>query len=165
MGARMGRGAVRHVSVRVPWHDNGWNGRVCLDARANSACLAIKRNAANRDDAFEAANAGKCFSELEMVPPCLAERGAFLSPRELPLTSRLDYSKYSEHHTHILPGVVPVPAYGGTLTPFRWMLRESAWEIAEEHGLDVEESREPQEGQAPTLIVKTPWVMLRGVGR
>lgn len=154
----MGRGAVRHVSVRAPWHDNGWNGRVCLDARANSACLAIKRNAANRDDAFEAANAGKCFSELSSIPPCLAERGAFLSPRELPLTSTLDYSKYSPDHTHILPQVVPIPAYGGTLTPFRWMLRESAWEIAEEHGLDAEEMREPQEGQAPNLIVKTPWV-------
>ena len=155
----MGRGAARHVSARVPWHDNGWNGRVCLDARANAPCLAIRRNAENRDDAYEAANGGKCFSDLDAPPPCLAERGAFLAQRELKLKSQLDYSKYSEHHRHILPAILRVPAYGGTLTPFRWMLREYAWDIAEEHGLnDASQDREPQEGRAPKLIVDTPWV-------
>ena len=24
---------LRHVSVRVPWHDNGWNGSVCKDPK------------------------------------------------------------------------------------------------------------------------------------
>ena len=22
---------IRHISIRVPWHDNGWNGSVCND--------------------------------------------------------------------------------------------------------------------------------------
>lgn len=154
----MGRGAARHVSARVPWHDNGWNGRVCLDPRSNSPCLAVRRNAQNRDDAYEAAHCGKSFDELSPAPPCLAERGAFLSPVQLNLRTQLDYSRYSPDHTHILPSIVPVPAFGGTLTPFRWMLREFAWGIADEQGLDVSPEREPQKGRDPDLIVNTPWV-------
>lgn len=156
----MGSAALRHVSVRVPWHDNGWNGRVCLDPKGNSACLAIRRNAANRDDEFEQANKEQCFSEfeLERVPPCLAERGAFLASKPLLLRSILDYSKYSKHHEHILPVTIPIPAFGGTLTPFRWMLRDSAFEIAAERDIEASMAREPKEGEAPDLIVKTPWV-------
>ena len=70
----------------------------------------------------------------------------------------IDYSNYSEEHKHILPAAVHIPAYGGVLTPFRWMLREHAWQIAEDLGLEAEAAREPQEGKAPKLIVDTPWV-------
>ena len=65
---------------------------------------------------------------------------------------------YSVKHKHILPAAVHIPAYGGVLTPFRWMLREHAWQIAEDLGLEAEAAREPQEGKAPKLIVDTPWV-------
>ena len=41
---------LRHVSIRVPWHDTGWDGRVCKDPRLNGACLKLKRIAENRDD-------------------------------------------------------------------------------------------------------------------
>ena len=30
---------IRHLSVRVPWHDSGWNGTVCVDPKNNVACL------------------------------------------------------------------------------------------------------------------------------
>lgn len=154
----MSQAAIRHVSVRVPWHDSKWNGRVCKDPKGNSACLAVRRTAQNRDDEFETQSAGAAFAELEQMPPCLAERGTFLSPQPFIHRSRLDYSKYSKEHEHILPTPVHVPAYGGVLTPFKWMLREHAWQLSEDLGLDVEESREPQEGKAPQLIVDTPWV-------
>lgn len=144
--------------MRVPWHDSGWTGRVCNDVRANSACLALKRTAEGRDDAYETACAGEAFDELDRLPPCLAERGAFLSPFGLPLRTELDYSRYSDAHRHILPQTVQVPAYGGVLTPYRWMLREHAWPLAEAHGIDAEEAREPKEGEAPDLIVHTAWV-------
>ncbi|WP_417674820.1 ATP-dependent DNA helicase [Pseudodonghicola sp.] len=154
----MSQAAIRHVSVRVPWHDSKWNGRVCKDPKGNSACLAVRRTAQNRDDEFETQSAGAAFAELEQMPPCLAERGTFLSPQPFIHRSRLDYSNYSKEHEHILPTPVHVPAYGGVLTPFKWMLREHAWQLSEDLGLDVEESREPQEGKAPQLIVDTPWV-------
>ncbi len=154
----MGRGAVRHVSVRVPWHDNDWNGRVCMDARANAACLALRRTAEFRNDGYEVAHAGVRFDQIDAPPPCLGERGTFLSPFPLSLRTQLDYSRYSNHHRHILPQMIHVPAFGGVLTPYRWMLREHAWSLAEAFGLEVSEGQEPRAGEAPDLIVNTAWV-------
>lgn len=157
----MGKAALRHLSVRVPWHDSGWNGHVCSDPRSNAACLAVRRNAQNRDDEYEQSEGirGEEFSKLPKMPPCLAERGAFLSPRPLLLQSVLPYSTYSTAtHGHIRPATVHVPAFGATFTPFRWMLREFAWNIAAERNLDATASAEPQEGRDPDLIVNTPWV-------
>jgi hypothetical protein len=50
---------LRHISIRVPWHDTGWDGRVCAALRLNGACLKLKRIAENRDDAAEESVAGK----------------------------------------------------------------------------------------------------------
>lgn len=154
----MGLGAIKHVSVRVPWHDNGWNGRVCLDPKGNSACLALRRTALNRDDDYEACNADKCFSGLEDKPPCLAERGAFLSPQPQLYSSVLDYSRSSPVHKHIRPAPVNIPPFGGTLTPFRWMLHEFAFDLAAQHGIEAARSREPQEGDVPDFVLKSAWV-------
>ena len=49
---------IRHVSVRVPWHDRGWEGTVCADPANNSACLKLPRIAENKDEAAEASVAG-----------------------------------------------------------------------------------------------------------
>lgn len=154
----MGRSALRHVSVRVPWHDTGWNGSICRDPKANSSCLALRRTSQNRDDDFEGAVAGRFINELDRLPPCMAERGTFLSALPLHFESRLDYSKYSKDHEHVLPQTVHVPAWGGVLTPYRWMLREHAWDISKSMGLDADLDREPKKGQAPDLIVDTAWV-------
>jgi len=32
---------LRHISIRVPWHDTGWDGRVCAKPRLNGACLKL----------------------------------------------------------------------------------------------------------------------------
>lgn len=34
---------LRHISIRVPWHDTGWDGRVCAAPRLKGACLKLKR--------------------------------------------------------------------------------------------------------------------------
>lgn len=155
----MGKSGIKHVSVRVPWHDNKWNGRVCLDVAGNSACLALKRTAESRNDPFEIAHQDESFDELERMPPCLAERGTFLSPFSLNLRTQLSYSKdKSGEHGHILPTEVSVPAYGGVLTPYRWMLREFAWDIAKGRDLAAFENHEPKEGAAPDFVVNSAWV-------
>ena len=33
---------AQHISIRVPWHDNGWNGTVCKFPGENNACLRLK---------------------------------------------------------------------------------------------------------------------------
>ena len=32
---------LRHISIRVPWHDTGWDGRVCAAPLLNGACLKL----------------------------------------------------------------------------------------------------------------------------
>lgn len=56
---------LRHLSLRVPWHDSGWDGTVCTDPKGNTSCLALSIIAELRDDAAEAANAGKAFDALD----------------------------------------------------------------------------------------------------
>ena len=34
---------LRHLSIRVPWHDTGWGGHVCTAPRLNGSCLKLKR--------------------------------------------------------------------------------------------------------------------------
>lgn len=45
--------AVRHVSVRVPWHDRAWDGHVCDDPLGNASCLALRLIAEGRNDPVE----------------------------------------------------------------------------------------------------------------
>ncbi len=33
---------AQHISIRVPWHDSGWNGCVCNEPGYNNACLRLK---------------------------------------------------------------------------------------------------------------------------
>jgi hypothetical protein len=48
-----------------------------------------------------------------------------------------------------------VPAFGATLVPFRWLLRENAYEIAKELELEVIQDREPTD---PPFLARTDWV-------
>jgi hypothetical protein len=79
---------VQHISVRVPWHDAGWNGAVCHDPKNNSACIVLKRIAEKKDEASESSLAGKHLRDLNTddIPPCLQERGSFMSPHGLART-------------------------------------------------------------------------------
>ena len=44
---------AQHLSVRVPWKDNGYNGFVCNKPCYNNSCLRLKNISGNRDDALE----------------------------------------------------------------------------------------------------------------
>ena len=151
------RGYIRHVSIRVPWHDRGWDGHVCDEPFANSSCLALKLVAENRKDSFEQLKHGEPFDDLQDkdVPPCLRTSAAFLSPRPYTFESVMAYSKWSRDHEHILPRSLHLPAWGAIIIPYRWMLRKSGFPIAEELELEVHKEREPVE---PEWLKRTSWI-------
>lgn len=71
-----------HLSVRLPWHDNGWNGCICEHPKRNSFCGGLYSVNAetirqNKDDDWEEANAGKPVSELDRLPPCAQHINTF----------------------------------------------------------------------------------------
>lgn len=148
---------LKHLSIRVPWHDAGWSGAICKDPKGNAACLALDRIRATRNDEQETDNAEKLLTELppELWPACMGERGSFMSAFDYVRRVEQPYSKTSDLHRHILPTDVRHPAYSAGVIPFRWMNRKFSWDLAREHDLPVDPSREPKE---PDWLKRNNWV-------
>ena len=69
---------MNHVSIRVPWHDNGWNGRYCLNPSCNTFCKVLSNIALNKketEDVFANQEWGKL--PKEEWPACYGENGGF----------------------------------------------------------------------------------------
>ncbi len=73
---------LKHISIRVPWHDNGWNGTICKEPCLNDSCLKLFRISESRDEKKESCLAGQSIEKLEQNqwPACVPERGMFISP-------------------------------------------------------------------------------------
>lgn len=158
---------LRHISIRVPRHDNGWNGTVCVNPAWNMSCLVLKGIGANRDDAQEVANAGKSLEILaeDQLPCCMSERGFFMAPFDIHRTKSHPYAETSPNtHGHFLPTPFRQPRFSADAIPFRWMQRPERWmsskkSIAHDfpdcYNLDLNETREPE------LSFDTSWIQQR----
>lgn len=139
---------MRHLTLRVAWHDNAWNGAVCADPRENSFCLALDRIRLERDDDREEALAGRPFADLAPrdLPPCRAESGAFMSTKEWTRVIQHPYqeiAKAATTHGHLRPTPVDVAPYSTFAIPFSWMQRRAQDEIAERLPDRLPEDQEP----------------------
>lgn len=138
---------LRHLSVRVPWHDNGWNGSICNNPKANGACLILKNCALNRNDEQEQSLAGKLLSDLseEQYPVCIGERATFMAPFSINKTLKHPYALSSPNtHGHLKPTRVQFPAFAAAAVPYHWMLKENAKEKTALYDLNYDEAKEPQ---------------------
>ncbi len=116
----------QHISIRVPWHDHGWDGTVCAEPTANNACLRLKGIAESRDDKSEAAICGQCMAEHIDTLPCISEGAAFMSPQKMVKTTVHPYKKSNPGtHGHFLPTEVVYPAYSLPARPFAWLMRDN----------------------------------------
>src|SRR5262245_51734624 len=90
-GAR--RLPVHHLTIRVPWHDNGWVGSICEGPVQNTSCLVLPRIGQNKRDKSEADIAGRQFDELAVgdLPPCAGERVSFMATFDLTRSMRHPY--------------------------------------------------------------------------
>ena len=149
---------LRHISIRVPWHDTGWDGRVCEKPHLNGSCLVLKRIGQERDDSAEELVAGNLISELpqEQWPCCVSERMAFMSPTEYTKLADHPY-KYTSPDTHGHFGMTPLrhPSYSAPAVPFAWLLRDSLAALGESYKLDIQAEREPDLG------FRTQWIQDR----
>jgi hypothetical protein len=74
----------QHLSVRVLWHDHGWEGTVCCNPGQNQACRILKNIAEYKKDGIEKEIAGNRVCKIgDYEIPCLSESGAFMSPQEV----------------------------------------------------------------------------------
>lgn len=73
-----------HISARLAWHMDGWNGRVCQNPSANTWCIGRHSYpgtaiAERRDLEIEQANKGKLCTAIkgDYIPPCIYSINAF----------------------------------------------------------------------------------------
>jgi hypothetical protein len=163
---------LHHVTIRVPWHDVGWNGSVCARPLDNTSCLILPRIGEGRRDKVEVRCAKKRLDELaaEDLPPCVGERVSFMAPFPLARTMSHPYCDiYPETYSHFAPTRFVQPAYSAACVPFRWMLRENVegntrnglLGIAERLQLGWVPDREPDIRNRSGKEVETNWVQER----
>jgi hypothetical protein len=78
-----------HLTARLSWHMDGWNGRICSDPGRNRYCIGAHsypgdKIRTGRDLAWEAEVAGQPCGKLGRMPPCVYSINAFGSE---PLTA------------------------------------------------------------------------------
>lgn len=153
----------QHLSVRVPWKDNGYTGKVCNKPCNNTACLRLKNIAENKNDEDELLLAGQSIKGNEARLPCVDEGACFMSSETFSITTNHPYKnleKTKETHSHFLDTELVFPPFAFPCRPFGWlMLRKSGEsgnaniiQLIERYGIDYRESREPE------LPFDTIWV-------
>lgn len=130
-----------HLSARLVWHDNGWDGCVCQNPKANTSCIAHQYVRKARLDDEEQALAGIPLQQLTgPLPPCSRDVGAF-APRpykavhEDPLEFR-----------RLLPVTEDVPPYSCCPSPYRWLREENFREVCEAENLRIRQPDAEKDG-------------------
>lgn len=144
---------AQHISVRVPWHDHGWDGTVCQNPDLNNSCLRLKNIYENRNDAQECAICGQCMEHNEEKVHCISEGSAFMCPTDLVRTTVHPYKKNNPGtHGHFLETEIVYPSYSFPARPFAWMMKEGADQRSENYGIEFNAAIEP------LLNFETTWI-------
>lgn len=151
---------VQHLSVRVPWHDDGWNGKVCCKPRENGSCMFLPRINEAKDADIEDEKAGQWMHELapDQLPPCVGEKVHFMSSNNIYKKVNHPYAKNGgnqEYYGHYQETTYCYPGYSFSVIPYNWMLKnpdDNTSEKAAYYQLPYEEEKEPK------LNFKNAWV-------
>lgn len=117
---------AQHFSFRVPWHDNGWNGKICNNPSENYSCMRLKGINQGRDEQYETEIAGCELCKMTSIEsiPCIKEGCAFMSDDSISVMATHPYSEWSEYHKHLKPLKETIPSYSYPARPFRWLMRK-----------------------------------------
>ena len=143
---------AQHLSIRVPWKDNGYNGLVCDKPCYNNACLKLKNIAGNRDDELEDGLKGCPIKGHEAEIPCLGEGGCFMSSETYIKETIHPYQKTSKQHKHFLPTQLVYPPFSLPARPFAWTMlykdgdKQYFKKLVEKYCIDFDEDDEPELG-------------------
>ncbi|MGK3998919.1 AAA family ATPase [Sorangium sp. So ce1024] len=130
-----------HLSARLVWHDNGWDGRVCQNPKANTCCIVHQHVRENRQDEEEQRSKGVPLQELKTkLPPCSRDAGAFA-----PRSYRAVHSDPLEFR-RLLPVEEDVPQYSCCPSPYRWMREENFRDVCEAENLRIRQPDTEKDG-------------------
>src|SRR5437762_2639869 len=114
---------IKHLSARVPWHDNKWNGSTCRNVLDNSFCRILRRVDAEKDPESEPCNARIPDGAF---PPCVHEKGTFLSRHEYTRELTHAWSEYNPMFMEYGPCTYHHKPYSFNAVPFLWMMKNKA---------------------------------------
>jgi hypothetical protein len=143
---------TRHLSVRVPWHDAEWNGKVCCNPRENGSCMFLPRVHSNKNVEVEETNTEKWLHELphDQLPPCVGEKVSFMSEHSIYKKVSHPYSNNKQNdkfYGHYKETTLCYPGYSFSVVPYNWMLKnpkENSSEKAKEFELNYDPEKEPK---------------------
>ena len=149
---------AQHLSVRIPWKDNGYNGFVCDKPCYNNACLRLKNISGSRDDELEEKLSGCPIKGHEAEIPCLSEGGCFMSPDSYVRMSVHPYKASNKKtHGHFYETELVYPPFSLPARPFGWTMLYKADDdnidnLVRRFAIDYDPAREPD------LPFLTNWV-------
>ncbi len=153
---------LRHISIRVPWHDAGWNGSICKEPVHNNSCLKLTNIAGSKNESFEAEHAGESIQQMDSksFPPCVKERGTFMAPFSFTRFHSHPYAEIGKPtHAHFRPTPQHFPAFAAAALPFRWMQKGFVFGDKNERGLvDSYPLEKVDPENEPILDFKTSWI-------
>jgi hypothetical protein len=103
-----------HITARLAWHDNCWNGCVCEDPLSNTSCTVHDYIRDTRNDEVEEKNAGRHFSTIkDYEPPCSGEISLFSpTPSRIIHNDPLDWRRLPPFHEELEPYSFCARPYG-----------------------------------------------------
>lgn len=125
---------MKHLSVRVPWHDHYWDGTFCQHPSCNTFCQALPKIAMAKSDA-EDARACQAWGTLQQDqrPACAGENGGFMCDKPHTRVFRHVYARPGNRHAALLPTPVNIPPYAAQGVPFRYMSKDYQPTLSERH--------------------------------
>ena len=126
---------MKHISIRVPWHDNKWNGHVCKCPTNNLFCMMLKNINVGKDCQKEESVASKEWSNLSVddLPACKGENGSFMNERiyRRKFTHVYKNMRYDIPQKNLIPKTIEFPEYSFCGVPFRYMSQDGNEYIAD----------------------------------
>lgn len=136
---------AQHISIRVTWSDNKWNGKVCKNPCNNTSCLALKNIQKNKNEEEEEKYANAEIDKIDYELPCLDEGISFMSPTPLTRQTIHPYANgRNDTHNHFRPTTLEYPAYSLTAIPYFWLMKDEIKKKKEIYNVQYDEKNEPE---------------------
>lgn len=125
---------MKHISIRVPWHDSNWNGHVCKNPTCNTFCKVLPRISMSRNiaDCLHPSEDWSILPQHER-PVCASENGGFMNQHSYQREFKHVYAGKGGRHDVLKPTTVEIPAYAALAIPFRYMSLDSQSWLSDRH--------------------------------
>jgi exodeoxyribonuclease V alpha subunit len=129
-----------HLSVRIAWHDNAWNGCICNAPHLNASCLTHDYIRESREDQKERDSANMQLASLAgWLPPCSRDTATYAS-------QGYTLTHYDPLDFRNLPPVTEsIPPFSCCPSPYKWMREENFEEISRSESLLIRQPEKPRE--------------------